>query len=342
METKRLKNTIFTLSTLLLILTLCIGIKAYSVVTDNEQSAINALNGKLVCAINDPYQIRYFKANVIKNLNRDVEVISLGSSHLLFLSKNAVKGDYINLSVGGADIQDRLNILGLLDICGVKYKKIIYEIDIASFLPNARETKVYNKNFKEYGDYFYNKVVLGNKVKKPELNFNDKYVNEFLDDENKEDKNLLLTYDEKSLPKRLVYYDSNCSQHFTKEVYESEKNRKSDAAEIIIQNDSLIKQAYINAESKIITDAVMKYFHDNGIEIVIVVIPRPPLIYTSSKVSGSSFLNSINDLIAKYSRDYNAKVYGSFSPYDMGFSDDDYYDALHLDYDVLNKSYAIS
>lgn len=337
METKRLKNTIFTLSTLLLILTLCIGIKAYSVVTDNEQSAINALNGHLVCSINDAYQERYFKANIIKNLNRNVGVISIGSSHLMTLSSDAVKGDYINLAVGGANLQDRLNILGLLDLYNVKYNKVVYEVDLASFLPTARKIEKYSANFQKYGDYFYNKIEAGLKMQ-PVVDFNDYYVNEFAGNYILD---LTKVYNQKNLLYKFIYYKPDASQGYPRSVYEEEMGNKGTQTQTIINNDKAFRDMEINKDSIKVTDAIMKYFYDNDVEVEIVVIPRPPSVYDGSEMLASKYIASINDLIYKYYINYNVKVCGSFNPHDLDVDEDDYYDALHLKPESITRLYTI-
>ena len=81
--------------------------------TLNEISAINCLNGYLVESINMPAEQRYFKANIIKNINRDIDRITIGSSHMLTIRYEDKNIDHINLSVGGANLKDRLSILGL-------------------------------------------------------------------------------------------------------------------------------------------------------------------------------------------------------------------------------------
>ncbi|MBR4313652.1 MAG: hypothetical protein IKP66_01935 [Lachnospiraceae bacterium] len=338
MNKKCLKNAIFTLFALVLILGLSFGIKADARVTDNEQSAINALSGNLVCSINDAYQERYFKANIIKNLNRNVGVISIGSSHLMTLSSDAVKGDYINLAVGGANLQDRLNILGLLDLYNIQYNKVVYEIDIASFLPTARKIEKYNSDFKKYGDYFYNKFVLGINSQPVALDFNDYYINEFADNAV---LNLTRVYDKNNLPHKLIYYKPDASQGYPRAVYEEEKENKKEQTGIIINNDKIFRDTDINKDSIKVVDTIMKYFHDKGIEIEIVVIPRPPSVYDGSEMLTSKYIASINELIYKYYVNYNVKVCGSFNPHDLDVAEDDYYDALHLKPESITRLYTI-
>ena len=338
MNKKCLKNTIFTFLALLLILVLSFNIKADSRLTDNEQSAINALNGHLVCSINDAYQERYFKANIIKNLNRSVGVISIGSSHLMTLSSDAVKGDYINLAVGGANLQDRLNILGLLDLYNIKYYKVVYEIDLASFLPTARKIEKYNSNFKKYGDYFYNKIVLNLNSPPVVADFNNYYVNEFLDNSILD---LTRIYTDKNIMSELIYYKKDASQGYPKSIYELEAKSRESQIGIIIKNDKAFRDMDISKDSIMVIDAIMKYFHDNGIEVAIVVVPRPPSVYDGSEMLTSKYIASINNLIFKYFVYYNVKVYGSFNPHDLDVTEDDYYDALHLKPESINRLYMI-
>ena len=333
------KNKILKL-TIILILIFIISFKCIcsSSITDNEASAINALKGNLVCCINDGYQVRYFKANIIKNMKKDIEVISIGSSHLLTLSNDSVRGEYINLSVGGANLQDRLNILGLLDLYDVKYKKIIYEIDIASFLPTARTGETYSIDFKPYGDYFFNRLIGLQYNPKPDLDFNKTYVNKYLDNEL---WNLWNVYDEKSIPSDIVYYSRDASIAYPKHLYELQyKNRVKQETDLI-KGDKNISKIKLNDESVMITSAIMQYFANCNVEVVILLIPRPPHVYLESNMMTSSFLYDLNNLVTSYYNRYNVKVLGSFNPFDINITDDDYYDALHIKPEVFADKYVI-
>ena len=87
-----------------------------------EQSAKNIVNGKCVLVENVYETTRFLKANVIKNMNRDLDTVLIGSSNMLpYLNKDNTK-KFLNLSIGGANLQERLNVLGLLSAYGIKYK----------------------------------------------------------------------------------------------------------------------------------------------------------------------------------------------------------------------------
>ena len=336
---KYLRKILSAIICVIFILHLTISVNADAAITDNEISAINALNGHYVCSINNAYQERYFKANVIKNLNREVEVISLGSSHFMTLSKNAVKSDYINLSLGGANLQDRLNILGLLDLYNVRYKKVIYEIDLATFLPDARKSEKYNVDFKMYGDYFCKKILGGVDNVRPALDFNSKYVNEFADNFVWD---LTKVYDVNNLSDQSVYYRPDASQYYPKALYDKDRGAKDAQNQDMIAHDKALHDLTINEDSKKVLDALMKYFYDNGIDVTIVVVPRSPYVYDKSDMISSTFVYNINNLIYKYYTDYNVCVCGSFNPHDMNIKDEDYYDSIHVVPDKMLELYTIT
>ena len=106
------------------ILVLLFTFEAYAVSYKIEEAAKNALNGWCIPCILEKEEQMHFKASVIKNLKKKVNVITIGSSHLQGVTTTDVGDDYINLAIGGSTLKDRISILGLLEFYGIKYNSI--------------------------------------------------------------------------------------------------------------------------------------------------------------------------------------------------------------------------
>lgn len=307
--------------------------------TDNEISAINALNGNYVCALNDPYQQRYFKANIVKHLNKHVNTITIGSSHFLSLSKNNSDIDYYNLAIGAANLKDRLNILGLIELYDVSFDNLIFEIDIPSFIDIAMtESKDYAV-FNKYGDYFYKLINEITIATKPELDFNETYVNKFAEYSFWDLKKVYNNFD---LPNGTIYYKPDASQYgyskeFIKETVTTE--------EFNLQHTSLIKETnrlstlHINEEYKEIVEKIINHYIKRNVNITLVITPRPPYLFDDCKMANFPLVYEINEFVISLISKYNCKLIGSFNPHDLGLNENDFMDWLHLEPKVVNEIY---
>ena len=212
---------------------------------DNELSAINCLKGYLVQSINMPDQQRYFKANIIKNINRDIERITIGSSHMLTIRYDDDNIDHINLAVGGATLQDRLSIFGLLHYYNIKYKYVNLEIDIPSFTDTAFKINSDYNFLNDYAEYFI-KVLNDEDVSDFEYcDFNETYVNKY------ENIGYDLNYrtKDKSLINEKFYYDKEASQHIPKDVEDGVDGWIEQTIRNLSIADKELKDMHINKDS---------------------------------------------------------------------------------------------
>ena len=136
-----------------MILLLSLTTFATGAISPIEQNAINILNGYYTHYFFSKEHQIYLKANAIKNLNKSIHTVIIGSSHLQSLSTNDVGTDCINLSIGDGTFQDKLNTLGLLDYYKVKYNRVIMDftvIGMCNFIKEDFKTDQLNS----FGNYF--------------------------------------------------------------------------------------------------------------------------------------------------------------------------------------------
>ena len=306
-------------------------------VNDSEVSAINCLNRYYVPSINMPDQQRYFKANVIKNINRNIDRITVGSSHMLTIRYDDDKIDHMNFAVGGATLQDRLSIFGLLHYFGIKYNYVNLELDIPSFTTNAFKINTEEKAFDEYAEYF-KKVLNDEDVSDFEYaDFNKNYVNNY----DYMGYNLnYKTKDALSISDKF-YYDKEASQHIPYEVDVGNEDYIKQTILNLSFADAELKDMHINKESINTFNKLFDYFEKNDVTINIILVPRSPYVYDSEKMASFPIVNEIMEYAFSLAKNRGISITGSLNPHYINVKDDDYFDAFHLKQKVSNSVFDI-
>lgn len=297
-----------------------------------EFAAKNALSGYIVNAVNEQIEQKYFKANYIKNLSHNLHSIMIGSSHMLPVSYIDVGSEnYANLSIGGSNLQDRLDILGMLDYYNVEYEHVIFEIDLPSFLDNALATKN-GQLFQEFGNRFYNKLIGDTLGTISEIDFNSKYVSNYAFD-------ILLknVYNETQILDSIYYYRPDASMIYPKrsELFNDEHVNK--VYLILRQQDDMLKNAHASETSKIIILKIMEYFKKNNKKVNLIIAPRPNREFDESVMKDYPILQEVTEFATTIAKAYGFKLSGSFNPHDLWLTDNEFVDGFHLRGDVTSR-----
>ena len=335
MHFKSLKiKTVLTLA--VLIFSVAFNVNADSSVTEIEQSAINVLNGAYVPCINSADQAKYFKANYIKHMKKDVDTITIGSSHMLSVSSEDVgESSYANLAVGGANLQDKLSILGLLKYYDVKYKRVIFEIDFTTFTHHAFQVKDDNKMIALYGYDFSNIVnKVSDSMPKYDYDFNENYENLYRD---VQPVDITIKYTKEKLPDNIYYYRPDASMGFPNYIHYFEEDFINNTREILTKVDEEYRDKHANEISKALIENLIKYFYENDIKVNLVITPRSNYEYDVIKVHESPLINEITDFTKELANKYGCKVSGSFNPYELGIKEEDFQDGFHLFPEVVSR-----
>lgn len=294
-----------------------------------EQNAINILNGSYApYYFNKDHQL-YLKANAIKNLNKSINTVIIGSSHLQSLSKEDVGSDCINLSIGGGTFQDKLNTLGLLEYYKVKYDRVIMDFTMVELCGYVKDNSKTNP-LSSFGNYFL-EVISKKKKSKPVADFNKYY-------KNVDNFDLTKKYTEKELDKKEFYYRSDFSALYSDLVYE---NREASMAKIdeIIESEANIAKFKISDEAKRIVIDMIKYFNSKKIKVNLMMIPKPPKIFDELEMYKFPVVREMTELFINLVVDYGCRVEGAYDPHFIGATMDDFYDAYHMYPSSFKKFY---
>lgn len=271
----------------------------------------------------------YLKANAIKNLNKSIHTVIVGSSHLQSLATKDVGADCINLSIGGGTFQDKLNTLGLLDYYKVKYDRIIMDftmVELCAYTNADAKASPLNS----FGKYFI-EVIKNKKKSKPITDFNTHYKNTEAFDLNKK-------YTEEELDKMSFYYRKDFSTLYSDLVY---INRETNLAKLneIIDSESNISKFKISGEAKQIVIDMIKYFNSKSIKVNLMMIPKPPAIFNKLEMYKYKVVREMTELFINLVINYGCRVEGAYDPNFIGATMEDFYDCYHMYPESFEKFY---
>ena len=297
-----------------------------------EFAAKNVLSGYIVNAVNDQIEQKYFKANYIKNLSHNLHSVMIGSSHMLPVSYIEVGNEnYANLAIGGSNLQDRLDILGMLDYYNIDYEHVIFEIDLPSFLDNALST-TRGQLFQEFGNRFYDKLC-GNAISTDsDIDFNSKYVSNYAFD-------VLFkgVFDETQLLDNIYYYRPDASMIYPKRSELFNEEHVNNVYYILKQQDEMLKHAHISESSKMIILRIMEYFKKNNKKVNLIITPRPNREFDESLMIDYPILQEVTEFANLVAKSFGFKISGSFNPHDLWLTDNEFIDGFHLKGDVTSR-----
>lgn len=99
-------------------------------------------------------------------------------------------------------------------------------------------------------------------------------------------------------------------------------------------------QQTLNKRNKAYFDKLIKYLTDQGIEIEFFLCPLCPTLWDRLAIGITDCQYYILDEIESHVREiagkYNIKVTGSYNPYTVGISDEDFWDSRHIRDDRLD------
>ena len=297
-----------------------------------EFAAKNSLAGFIVNAVNEQIEQKYFKANYIKNLDHNLHSVMIGSSHMLPVSSIDVGSEnFANLAIGGSNLQDRLDVLGMLDYYNINYDHVIFEIDLPSFLDNAF-AKNKGEVFNEFGNRFYSKLCGESIGTDSEINFNSQYVSNFAFD-----SLFINVFDETQLLDNIYYYRPDASMIYPKRSELFNEEHVNSVYMILKQQDEMLRLSHISEQSKITILRIMDYFKRSGKKVNLIIAPRPNREFDESNMKDFAILQEVTEFSNNIAEAYGFKISGSFNPHDLWLTDNEFADGFHLRGDITSR-----
>lgn len=255
-------------------------------------------NDSLTLKVNLPER-KFIKYRII-NGNDSFSNIVLGSSRSMLIG-HQTSNKVLNLSVSGATLKDYIEIFNLIKKHNIKVKSVILEISPWILNHNATDKRYLEFRESNYIKYLsYNYFLENITFPKYTLAENEYSFRKYFDGSINYGKNYQRNYRQK-IKEYVKQSDLNNLEGFNKinefktiEFLRFLNNLKNEEIEI-----TFLKQSYPPSINSIILN-------------------RYPNILETDKI------------INQFSEEFNIKIKGSFFPEEVGLTDEDYYDGLHL------------
>ncbi|TVZ55445.1 hypothetical protein OD91_0693 [Lutibacter sp. Hel_I_33_5] len=283
------------------------------------------------------YDERLFQKEIIKTMKKAPEIIVLGSSSSMFIDRTLLKNNNIyNNSVSGASLEDYIAIYQIYKEYNKTPKTII--INIAPYQFNKNSTQERWKSIQHFYYNFYNKKEANNEINK---------YKEFFS----------LSYFQSSLPKFFKVITGKSEPLATRNKFNITITELTDGSHVY--GKSYRDASKIEIEKKVssllagdlpsierfnsIDESIWAEFEKlisdmkkNNIIIEFFLCPLHPKIYNRIEEDYPMVLKTEN-LIIKYAKYHNIKLYGSFSPTLIGLDETFFYDGMHCKENGIKK-----
>lgn len=285
----------------------------------------------------DNYDDRIFQKEISERIKMAPEIIVLGASRSMFIDGTLLGSSNIfNNSVSGGSLEDYVAIYQIYKNNNKMPKKVM--IDIEPYLFNKNNNQERWKSIQKYYYDFKNE-------KEP------------ITEINKYEELISLSYFQSSLPKLLKVIQGEREPEATQNKFNKTNTKLTDGT--LVYGKSYRDASNIEIEKKVnkflagdlyslenfnsIDESTWAEFEKlisdmkkNNIIIEFFLCPYHPKVYNRIKDDYPMVLKTEN-MIVKYARDHNIKLYGSYSPIRIGLDETFFYDGMHCKEDGIKK-----
>lgn len=289
------------------------------------------------------YDDRIFQKEVIVQLKKAPEIIVLGASKTMLIDGPMLGSNNIfNNSVSVAVLKDYIAIYQIYKENNILPKKVI--IDIEPYLFNKNNQHQHGwKSIRNFYYDFNNERRKGYDFLKYKELISLSYFQVSLEnfsrasrgnDEPLATKNKFNKTATKLTDGTVVYSKSY------RDVSQNEIDEK--ASSYLAGGSFSIDMLRFNSIDKYIWTEFEKLINDmkmNNIIVEFFLCPHHPKVYNTIKDECAMAL-ATEEMIIKYAREHNIRLYGSYSPYNCGVNETDFFDGVHLQKKGVRKVFA--
>ena len=321
---------------------------------NSKSVAVALLDGKEAYFGTGNGDERAVKYYTVERLPKHLDCITLGPSLSMGIrSEDVGTESYYNLSVSGMNFIDYMGMIAMLETNGVKYDRIIYCVD-SYFFDESFATNCRNEDVLPFTEYMIG-LLDGNiapypKLKDNDLSFQKKLEQVFSISYFQASMNLVRSNGSFILPeKRWGIIDKTTENlgHYLCDgswVY-ARKYRENTVENVISEADSYdIKSRFaydrhVNEYYTYYFRKLIEHFIDNNVTVEFFLCPVCPALWDRIEADNNHFflLEEIEECAEEIAGDYGIKIIGSFNPYKVGITNEDYWDARHIKHEMLSE-----
>lgn len=293
---------------------------------------------------------REVKRHLIEAMPREVDCIAVGPSLIMGVRSDTVgTQSFYNLSESGADFYDILAQFALLDLHEITYHRVIFCVDSYFFDEKLYRTLTRSQGLKPYAQYMIDTLEQkdpirphgpANSWKEPVKSLlSPSYFQASIADLKKEGGHSLIGARWGIVNENYegIYYMPDGSIVYAVEA----QNRTGDYVTKDAENYNIeyqfSKGGHIDPHSKEIFEKLIQYLLKKNISIELFLCPVAPSLWERINSDDYPSIPELEMFAHEMAQEYNLRITGTYNPYCLRMSDEDFYDARHVRHDLLTK-----
>ncbi|MBE5874884.1 MAG: hypothetical protein E7287_10860 [Lachnospiraceae bacterium] len=310
--------------------------------------ADSLLSGKATFITSGNMNERLVKQYFIEDMPEQTECITVGPSTIFGIrSEHVGTKSYYNLGVSGADFYDVVAQFALLDINEKKVDRVIFCMDNYFFNESLYGSFTRNAPWKPYAEYMMG-TLDGKSMQIPKRDTKAERIEQFRQlfsityfqsciDYIKTNGSLKIArWGEAKEQYEGAYYLPDGSMIYAKDYRENTTvSDVTNAANGYDMDYQFTPYAYCNARSMEYFEKLIVYLQEQGTEVDLFLCPLCPTLWDRYDEERYPILPQIEAFAHEMADKYGLDVIGSYNPYELGISDEDFHDARHIKHDRL-------
>lgn len=317
----------------------------------SKEVAMSIIEGNRVYVTSGNLNERMVKYNLIQNIPKQVDCIAVGPS-LVMCINSEITGEesFYNMGESVADYYDIMAQFGALEIYGKTVDRIIFCVDFLFFdeQMSRRELEQHTELI-GYADYMIN--ILQNrdadiaKVKTKGIWSNIRTlcsVQYFQDsmlwiEKTGEIELPIIRYGYADKDCEQAYYELDGSQVYALDFQNNTVEDVREHANSFNMDSYFTPDAHLSHERKENFIKLIQYLRQNGTTVEFFLCPFAPSLWEKIDQNRYPIISELEEFIFDYAKKSQIKVIGSYDPYNVGITDDKFYDSRHIKREVLGE-----
>lgn len=278
---------------------------------------------------------RFYKRMLVEELysNKNMDYVVLGPSRVFLIDTMTLHTcSVLNLGVSAAQVNDFISLYQICKDNGVKMKNIIIGCDATMF--NITDTR-WQTNERYYNEFLGNGQHLSFRFDKIANLVSPSY---FQDAIKTAVKDVLFRQDE------IIYTEDYVGEygvsHLDGSISYSSEYRNRSVAEVDREAGTWMHSTFNGSGSvdKKCVDEFELLIHtlkSEGVNIYFFYCPYHPIFYR--RIKDNAAIKNGKAVFDRIAKDNFCDVWGSFNPYEVGCSNEDFYDAAHMRKESIDK-----
>ena len=299
---------------------------------------------------------RGVKQYLITEMPPETECVTVGPSLVFGIRADTAGTDsYYNLGISGADFYDILAQFGLMEVYGKQYDRVIFCVDSYFFDETLFGTFSRNETLRPYADYMLG-ILDGKEMKVPEENgfarakarlsqlFSITYFQSCVSFAGTRGLQAVLervtaqdSWGIAGEDYQGTYYARDGSLVYALEYQQNTADFVREEAQNYDIEKMFSKNGHISPYCEEMFEKMIQYLQRKGVEVDLYLCPLAPSLWDRIDQEEYYILSELEAFAHDMAGQYGLKITGSYDPYRMQMTDEDFYDSRHVRHELLES-----